>query len=84
VGSVLLYSEELYDFGPHELAAALSCLVADMSRPDLYVAVEPSEKVSLFTMNALDMQTRVVAAQLSHGIRCVPPDDCVSISPPPL
>lgn len=80
VGSVLLYSEELYDFGPHELAAALSCLVADMSRPDLYVAVEASEKVSLFTINALDMQTRVVAAQLSHGIRCVQNVRCFQIT----
>ena len=68
VGSILLYSEELYDFGPHELAAALSCVVSDMSRPDIYVAVEASDKVREFSVNALDMQTRVVAAQLGNGI----------------
>jgi superfamily II RNA helicase len=51
VGSVLLYSEELYDFGPHELAAALSCVVSDLSRPDIYVAVEASDKVRNTTLN---------------------------------
>ena len=29
------------------MASALSCVVADMSRPDVYVSVEASEKVRL-------------------------------------
>lgn len=56
VGSILLFSEELYDFGPHQLAAALSCVVSDMSRPDLYVSVQASDKVQDFAMTAMDMQ----------------------------
>ena len=48
VGSLLLYEESLYDMGPHELAAALACVSSDITRPDLYIAVEASEKVRIY------------------------------------
>jgi len=68
VGSVLLYSDILYELGPHELAAALSCVVSDLNRPDLYIAFEASPKVQEFVEQASDMQSRVIASQLANGL----------------
>ncbi|EKX44184.1 hypothetical protein GUITHDRAFT_109969 [Guillardia theta CCMP2712] len=68
VGSVLLYNDILYELGPHELAAALSCVVSDLNRPDIYIAFDASPKVQDFVEQASDMQSRVIASQLANGL----------------
>ncbi|KAJ1488657.1 hypothetical protein T484DRAFT_1782396, partial [Baffinella frigidus] len=44
MGVTLLYSDELQALGPHELAAAICCLVAESSRVDVFVgfAISPN------------------------------------------
>ena len=75
MGVNLLYSEELQTLGPHELAAAMSCLVSESGRPDIFVGYEASPNVQSFAEQSLHMQARLLSVQLSHGVDAAIPLD---------
>ena len=68
MGTLLISSETLPGLGPHQLAAALSCVASDSGRADQYVGYQPSPPVLAFAAESADMQARVAAAQLAHGV----------------